>query len=103
MFGFMFEKILNFIFSLLAAKKQISESVTTVKQSEMELKHATNQLKTKTGELKSNDAAYLRDKKSSDAIEAEIKKLEVRLKVAEIIKYQSLIVNYSIVGKLVSN
>lgn len=83
MFVFMLEEILIF-FYLLAAKKQISESVTTVKQSEMELKHATKQLSAKAGELKSNDAAYLRDKKSFDAIEAEIKKLEVRVKFAVI-------------------
>lgn len=87
MFRFMFEKILIFIFRSLAAKKQISESVTTVKQSDMELKHATKQLNAKTGELKSNDAAYLRDKKSFDAIEAEIKKLEVCMKLSTITKY----------------
>lgn len=62
-----------------AAKQQLSEAGTTIKQSDMEIKHCTTKLRSKQGELKSNDTNYARDKKAFDNGENEIKKLQANL------------------------
>lgn len=62
-----------------AAKSKIAESVSTIKQSEMELKYSKQSLATKEKELNSNDSAYLKDKESISITEKEVKNLENQL------------------------
>lgn len=64
---------------LIAAKQQLSEAQTTIKTSEMELRHTRNLLNQKEGETQTNDAAYIKDKGHHDQLEAEIKNLERQL------------------------
>lgn len=59
------------------AKQQISEAKTTIKTSEMDLKHSSTLLRKKQSERQNTDANYLKDKKSAETHEAEIKRLEV--------------------------
>lgn len=60
------------------AKQQISEAQTTIKTSEMDLKHSSTLLRKKQSERQSTDASYVKDKKTAESHEAEIKRLEVR-------------------------
>ncbi|EDW61270.1 structural maintenance of chromosomes protein 2 [Drosophila virilis] len=64
---------------LIAAKQQLSEAQTTIKTSEMELRHTRSLLNQKQGETQTNDAAYIKDKRLHDQLEAEIKNLEHQL------------------------
>lgn len=60
------------------AKQQISEAKTTIKTSEMDLKHSTTLLRKKQSERQNTDANYVKDKTAAESYEADIKRLEVR-------------------------
>ncbi|XP_030388372.1 structural maintenance of chromosomes protein 2 [Scaptodrosophila lebanonensis] len=64
---------------LIVAKQQLSEAQTTIKTSEMELRHTRTLLKQKESETQSNDAAYIKDKNLQENLEAEIRKLEGKM------------------------
>ncbi|XP_060660855.1 structural maintenance of chromosomes protein 2 [Drosophila nasuta] len=64
---------------LIAAKQQLSEAQTTIKTSEMELRHTRTLLNQKQGETQTNDAAYTKDKSLQDQLEVEVKNLEHQL------------------------
>ncbi|KAH8393307.1 hypothetical protein KR215_003892 [Drosophila sulfurigaster] len=64
---------------LIAAKQHLSEAQTTIKTSEMELRHTRTLLNQKQGETQTNDAAYTKDKSLQDQLEAEVKNLEHQL------------------------
>ncbi|KAH8356291.1 hypothetical protein KR200_000220 [Drosophila serrata] len=64
---------------LIVAKEQFSEAQTTIKTSEMELRHTRGVLKQREGETQTNDAAYTKDKGLHDQLVAEIKNLERQL------------------------
>ncbi|KAJ6645604.1 Structural maintenance of chromosomes protein 2 [Pseudolycoriella hygida] len=64
---------------LIVAKQQISEAKTTIKTSEMDLKHSTALLRKKQSERQNTDANYVKDKKNAESREAEIKRLEADL------------------------
>ncbi|KAH8279499.1 hypothetical protein KR026_011688 [Drosophila bipectinata] len=64
---------------LIAAKEQFSEAQTTIKTSDMELRHTRGVLKQKQSETQTNDAAYTKDKSLHDQLLAEIKNLEKQL------------------------
>ncbi len=78
---------------LIVAKKQISEARTTIKTSEMDLKHSRDLLRKKQSERQNTDANYVKDKKNAESHEAEIKRLEVssnrshRLEIQLLIKF----------------
>lgn len=57
--------IYSFFFNslFLGAKQAASEAQTTIKTSDMELRHCRNSLKQKESENQNNDAAYNKDKK----------------------------------------
>jgi len=61
------------------AKEQFSEAQTTIKTSEMELRHTRGVLKQREGETQTNDAAYVKDKGLHDQLVVEIKNLERQL------------------------
>lgn len=71
----------NFVFVqlFLVAKQQISEAKTTIKTSEMDLKHSSTLLRKKQSERQNTDANYVKDKKNAESHEAEIKRLEVSI------------------------
>ncbi|BFG03811.1 structural maintenance of chromosomes protein 2 [Drosophila madeirensis] len=64
---------------LIVAKEQLSEAQTTIKTSEMELRHTRGLLKQKQGETQTNDAAYVKDKAQHDQLLVEIQSLERQL------------------------
>ncbi|XP_033247890.1 structural maintenance of chromosomes protein 2-like [Drosophila miranda] len=64
---------------LIVAKEQLSEAQTTIKISEMELRHTRGLLKQKQGETQTNDAAYVKDKGLHDQLLVEIQSLERQL------------------------
>ncbi|EDX07141.1 GD25652 [Drosophila simulans] len=64
---------------LIVAKEQFSEAQTTIKTSEIELRHTRGVLKQREGETQTNDAAYVKDKKLHDQLVVEIKNLERQL------------------------
>ncbi|EDW01402.1 structural maintenance of chromosomes protein 2 [Drosophila grimshawi] len=64
---------------LIAAKQHLSAAQTTIKTSEMELRHTRTLLQQKQGETQTNDAAYIKDKKLHDQLEGEIKNMERQL------------------------
>ncbi|XP_001360588.3 structural maintenance of chromosomes protein 2 [Drosophila pseudoobscura] len=64
---------------LIVAKEQLSEAQTTIKTSEMELRHTRGLLKQKQGETQTNDAAYEKDKGLHDQLLVEIQSLERQL------------------------
>lgn len=78
--GMMSQNRNNLLFYwMTVAKQQISEAKTTIKTSEMDLKHSNTLLRKKQSERQNTDANYVKDKKTADHHEAEIKRLEVRL------------------------
>jgi len=64
---------------LIAAKKDISNSETEMKQVEMKLKHAHSELKKKTGELKQTEQGYKKDEATLEVATKSIKTLEAEI------------------------
>ncbi|XP_005176883.1 structural maintenance of chromosomes protein 2 [Musca domestica] len=64
---------------LMQAKKAMSEAQTTIKTSDMELRHCRTVLKQKESETQSNDAAYNKDKNLLDNLTIEIQGIEQKL------------------------
>nr|XP_029731204.1 structural maintenance of chromosomes protein 2-like [Aedes albopictus] len=64
---------------LMAAKQKAAESATSIKQSEMEVKHCQQLLKEKQGDMNSSDAAYLDDKKKLTKAESQIQSITAEL------------------------
>ncbi|XP_075160542.1 structural maintenance of chromosomes 2 [Haematobia irritans] len=64
---------------LMNAKKSASEAQTTIKTSDMELRHCRTVLKQKESETQSNDAAYNKDKNLLDNLTVEIQGLNNKL------------------------
>ncbi|XP_017838367.1 structural maintenance of chromosomes protein 2 [Drosophila busckii] len=64
---------------LIDAKQQLSEAQTTIKTSELELRHTRNVLKQKENETQTNDAAYTKDKNLLDHLDVEIKSLDSQM------------------------
>lgn len=63
----------------LAAKSKISEAVSSIKQTEMELKYSQETLNSRQKETKTNDTAYLKDKEVIQKTEKDMKILEDQL------------------------
>ncbi|EDW85861.1 uncharacterized protein Dwil_GK23290 [Drosophila willistoni] len=61
---------------LMVAKEQFSEAQTTIKTSEMELRHTRTLLKERQSETQTNDAAYVKDKRLLDQLQVEIQHLD---------------------------
>lgn len=64
---------------LINAKKNASEAQTTIKTTEMELKHTKNILKQKENETQSSDSSYLKDKQMHQKITSEINNLQLQI------------------------
>ncbi|XP_049545553.1 structural maintenance of chromosomes protein 2 [Anopheles darlingi] len=64
---------------LMAAKQKAAEAATTIKQSEMELKHSQQVLREKQGNMNNSDAAYLEDKRKLAKVESQIGTMEREL------------------------
>ncbi|XP_035787284.1 structural maintenance of chromosomes protein 2-like [Anopheles albimanus] len=64
---------------LMTAKQKAAEAATTIKQSEMELKHTQQVLREKQGNMNNSDAAYLEDKRKLAKVEAQIGTMEQEL------------------------
>ncbi|KAH8296937.1 hypothetical protein KR044_001157 [Drosophila immigrans] len=64
---------------LITAKQHLSEAQTTIKTSEMELRHTRSLLNQKQSETQTNDAAYTKDKSLQNQLEVEVKNLDHQL------------------------
>ena len=69
--------ILLTIFTV-ACENEISGAVTERKQAEMRLKSAQSELKEKERACKDGETSYSRDKASLEALQKEMRKIEVR-------------------------
>lgn len=64
-----------------AAQKQLSDATTTIKKSEMELKHNEKILNDKQGKKRTSDASYTRDKQQQEQLEQKL----VHVKVSSVV------------------
>lgn len=64
---------------LIAGKQNLSEAQTTIKTSDMELRHFRTVLKQKQSETQTSDASYKKDKNLTEQLNAEIEKMTTNL------------------------